>query len=97
MEHVVKEHGAKRTEARKYMACVKPSAKGQLKYYAVKFGSPFPGDIIQKDPQRREMNGKFNRPFSGDIIQKAKQNRKRSGRLGRLSVFNNLLVSTATI
>jgi hypothetical protein len=70
------------------MACVKSNKHGHLKYYAVKFGSPHPGDAIQ---QRRE--GKFNHLAVFNNIQQAKQKKDKGGRFGRLSVFNNLLVS----
>jgi hypothetical protein len=90
LEHVVTVHGAKRKEARKYMACVKSNKHGHLKYYAVKFGSPHPGDVIQ---QRRDSKGKLSRLAVFNNIQQAKQKKDKGGRFGRLSVFNNLLVS----
>ena len=42
----MEKHGAERSQARNFMACVKLNPKGHLKYYAIQFGSPQPGDLL---------------------------------------------------
>ena len=46
VNHVIEKHGAERSQARNFMACVKLNPKGHLKYYAIQFGSPQPGDLL---------------------------------------------------
>ena len=42
----MEKHGAERSQARNFMACVKLNSEGRLEYYALQFGSPQPGDLL---------------------------------------------------
>jgi hypothetical protein len=46
-EHLLQEHGVKADQVRQHMAFVKPNMAGQLKYYAIHYGSASPGQIIE--------------------------------------------------
>ena len=47
VNHVIEKHGAERSQARNFMACVKLKSEGRLEYYALQFGSPQPGALLQ--------------------------------------------------